>query len=200
LYGKARGLNSGPEFVARAIFLLETLKQFQIWNKEITNLFHNQLDLSNIGLMGHSVAGESITIAYLLNQLKYFPEYPSDLSFSNYDFGIKVLFSISGTTDGYMPLGRSLHLNGVNMFAIHGIYDGDLSTFLSQSKLTNLKFTSNNNSYYFKSSLYVHQANHGQFNSIWGKYDLTHSTRFSFRRKFFRDVQFHGQLTFNKHT
>ena len=106
-----------------------------------------------------------------MNQLKYFPEYPSDLSFSDYNFGIKVLFSISSTTDGYMPLGRSLHLTNVNMFAIHGMHDGDLSTFLAQSKLTNLKFTSND-SYYFKSSLYVHQANHGQFSTVWGRYDL----------------------------
>lgn len=165
------GFTGGAEFVVRAILLLETLKQFQIWNLDITNVFYNQFDLSNIGLMGHSVAGESITIAYLINQLKYFPEFPSDLSFSDYNFGIKVLFSISGTTDAYMPLGRSLHLTNVNMFAIHGMHDGDLSTFLAQSKLTNLKFVSND-SYYFKSSLYVHQANHGQFSTIWGRYDL----------------------------
>ena len=56
------GFTGGPEFVARAILLLETLKQFQIWNEDTTNRFYNQFDLSNIGLMGHSVAGESIKI------------------------------------------------------------------------------------------------------------------------------------------
>jgi hypothetical protein len=61
-------------------------------------------------------------------------------------------------------------LNDITVFAIHGIYDGDVSSFLFQSKLTNSKFTSNNNSYHFKASLYVHQANHGQFNTNWGRY------------------------------
>jgi hypothetical protein len=163
----------GPEYIARSIIILETLKQFQLWNKQKTNQFYNQFDLSNIGLMGHSRGGEAIFIAYLFNKLKFLPDYPSDISFNNYNFQIKALFSIGGTTDGYMPLGNSLQLHDVTMFAIHGIYDGDVSSFLFQSKLTNLKFTSNNTNYYFKGSLYVHQANHGQFNTDWGRYDLT---------------------------
>jgi hypothetical protein len=167
------GSRNAPEFIARSIILLETLKQFRLWNERKTHKFYRQFDLSNIGLMGHSRGGEAITIAYLFNQLNYLPDYPSNVLFKNYNFGIKVLFSISGTEDGYTPLGRSLQLSDVTMFGIHGIYDGDVSSFSFQSKLTNLKFTSNSSSYYFKASLYVHQANHGQFNTHWGRYDLS---------------------------
>ena len=108
--------------------------------------------------MGHSRGGETIAITALFN---------------NYQFRIKALFSISGTDDGYMPLGRSLQLSDIAMFGIHEIYDGDVSAFAFQSKLTNLRFTSNHSLYNFKSSLYVHQANHRQFNTKWGRYDIT---------------------------
>ncbi|CAF4716372.1 unnamed protein product, partial [Rotaria magnacalcarata] len=35
-----------PEFIARALILLETLKQLRLWNTQEKNQFHNQLDLS----------------------------------------------------------------------------------------------------------------------------------------------------------
>ncbi|CAF1582385.1 unnamed protein product [Adineta ricciae] len=162
----------GPELVARAIMILETLKQLRLWNEQLTNRFYKKLDLENIGLMGHSRGGEAIVIAHLFNKLKFLPDYPTNISFNNYNFGIKALFSISGTNDDYMPLGRSLQLRDVTMFAIHGIYDGDLMSFLFQAKLANLRFTPNTKDYKFKGSLYIHQANHGQFNTAWGRYDL----------------------------
>jgi len=75
--------------------------------------------------MGHSRSGEAIIIVYLLNKLKYLPEYPTEIFFDNYNFQKKALFSISVTNDGYILLGRSLEFSDVNLFAIHGIYDGD---------------------------------------------------------------------------
>ncbi|CAF4977163.1 unnamed protein product [Rotaria sp. Silwood1] len=166
------GGSSKPEFIARAIIILETLKQLRLWNKQKTNQFYNKLDLSNIGLMGHSRGGEAIVIAYVLNKLKVLPDYPTNISFNDYNFGIKALFSVSGTDYGYIPLGHSLVFHDVTMFGIHGIYDGDVQSFLFQGKLTNLRFTSNSSNYNFKASLYVYQANHGQFNTNWGRYDV----------------------------
>ncbi|CAF5014131.1 unnamed protein product [Rotaria sp. Silwood1] len=168
--------SSYPDMIARAIIILETLKQMRLWNTQTTNQFYNQLDLSNIGLAGHSRGGETIVIAYVLNKLRFVPQYPTGVSLTNYNFGIKALFSIAGTDDGYMLLGRSLESYDVSMFGIHGVYDADLSSFLFQSKLTNLKFTPNSTNYNFKASLYVHQANHGQFNTNWGRYDLAPAT------------------------
>lgn len=161
-----------PEFIARALILLETLKQLRLWNADERNRFYNRLDLSNIGLMGHSRGGETIVIAHMLNKLKYLPDYPGSLSLSDYNFGIKVLFSISGTDDDYSPLGYGLKSQDVTIFAIHGIYDADLTMFFFQGKMKNLQFTANSSTYNFKASLYVHQANHGQFNKNWGRYDL----------------------------
>ncbi|CAF0973935.1 unnamed protein product [Rotaria sp. Silwood1] len=160
-----------PEFIARAFVILETLKQLRLWNRQEKNQFYNQLDLFNIGLMGHSRGGETIVIAHMLNKLKFLPDYPTTISLSDYNFGIKALFSISGTVDFYKPLGYDLESHDVTMFGIHGIYDGDLLSFLFQEKLKNLRFTSNSSNYNFKASLYVHQANHGQFNTKWGRYD-----------------------------
>ena len=167
--------NTGPEYIARALILLETLKEFRRWNSDPTHQFYQKFDLSNIGLMGHSRGGEAIIIAYLLNQLNYLPEYPSDVHFTNYNFGIKALFSIGATIDGYQPLGRSLHYSNVNLFALQGIYDGDTNDFFSQSTIHHLQFTTNSD-YYFKASLFVHQANHGQFNNDWGRFDLNFGT------------------------
>ncbi|CAF4293853.1 unnamed protein product [Rotaria sp. Silwood2] len=168
------GLNfhSGPELMARAIIILETLKQLRQWTNESNNRLYNQIDVSNVGLMGHSRAGEAIVIAQVFNKLKFLPDYPGGVSFTDYEFGIKALFSIGGTDDGYMPLGHSLISEDVTMFGIHGVYDGDLSSFLFQAKLRHLRFTSNSSQYNFKASVYVHQANHGQFNTDWGRFDL----------------------------
>ena len=55
------------------------------------------------------------------------------------------------------------------MYAIHEIYDGDVTSFLFQSKLTTLKFISNNKNYYFKKSLRIHQFNHRKFGNILGE-------------------------------
>ncbi|CAF2102784.1 unnamed protein product [Rotaria magnacalcarata] len=162
-----------PEFIARALILLETLKQLRLWNTQEKNQFHNQLDLSNVGLVGHSRGGEAIVIAYMLNKLKFLPDYPGSISLSNYNFEIKALFSISGTNDGYTPLGYKLKSHDVTMFGIHGIYDADLLSLSFQGKLRSLRFTSNSSNYNFKASLYVNQANHGQFNTNWGRYDLS---------------------------
>lgn len=170
-----RSSNTGPEYIARAMIILETLKEFRRWNTDPNHQFYHQFDLSNIGLMGHSRAGEAIVTAYILNQLNYLPEYPSDVHFTDYNFGIKALFSIGATIDGYQPLGRSLQYSDVNLFAIQGIYDGDTNDFIFQSTINRLKFTSNRD-YYFKASLYVQQANHGQFNTDWGRWDLNFGT------------------------
>ncbi|CAF1224158.1 unnamed protein product [Rotaria sordida] len=106
-------LSSGPEMIARALIILEILKQLRLWNTQTMNPFYKQLDLLNIGLMGHSHAGEAIVVAYILNKLKFVPEHPTGASSTDYGFGIKALFSISGIADGYMLLGRSLEIYDV---------------------------------------------------------------------------------------
>ncbi len=143
------------------IIILETLKQFRLWNKEKRNKFYQQFDL-----MGHSRGGEAIVIAYLFNQLNFLPEYPSKFLFNNSNFRIKVLFSIGGTADDCLPLGHSLQFSDVTLFALHRIYDADVTEFSFQSVLKNLKFTSS--TYHFKASLYIHQANHVTIGTIVG--------------------------------
>lgn len=52
---------------------------------------------------------------------------------------------------------------------MHGIYDSDVTQFEGIGRYSHIQFS--NNSFHFKSTLLVHQANHGQWNTHWGKFD-----------------------------
>lgn len=53
---------------------------------------------------------------------------------------------------------------------IHGANDQDVSSMMGEKQYNNIAFSGDDN-FYLKSSVYILGANHGQFNSLWGRYD-----------------------------
>jgi hypothetical protein len=53
---------------------------------------------------------------------------------------------------------------------IHGSQDGDVSSFMGSEQYERVTFK--DSLYHVKSGLYIHGANHGQFNSSWGNNDV----------------------------
>ncbi|WP_203257045.1 alpha/beta hydrolase family protein [Hyunsoonleella ulvae] len=159
--------NLKDENDARAITLLEHLKLWESWNLEDSNLFFNKVDLNNIALIGHSRGGEAVAIAGLLNTL---PNYPDDLNIKfDYGFNIKSIVAIAPVDGVYKPYGKKVSLSNLNYLTLHGSYDGEVQNFMGLNQYNRLKFT--DSLYHFKSSLYIHGANHGQFNTTWGNKD-----------------------------
>jgi dienelactone hydrolase len=152
---------------ARGWLMLEHIKVWEQWNKNEGNLFHNKVDVNKIALVGHSRGGEAVSIAAAFNNLKHYPE-NGTVQF-DYGFNIRSIVSIAGTDKQYKPSGKLLPLENINYLAIQGAHDMDVSSFDGASQFNRIKYTNDEDN--FKASVYVYGANHGQFNSTWGRED-----------------------------
>ncbi len=152
----------------RAVLLLENIKQMENYNREKESPLYQKMDYQNLALAGHSRGGEAIATAYLFNDLNYYPD-NGNRSFE-YHFSIQSLIAIAPTCGQYHPSNREVELADVNYLLIHGANDQDVITFMGMEQYEDISFSGKKDC--IKTSLYVAGLNHGQFNSLWGKYDF----------------------------
>jgi hypothetical protein len=155
----------GKEMPLRAVLLLEHLKLWRRWNGEAGHPMEGKVDLGRIALVGHSRGGEAIAIAAAFNRLDRFPD-DASLTF-DYGFDIQSLVAIAQTDARY---GRRMELAHVSFLALQGSYDSDEASFFGMRQFRRVKLGAEDSGR-FKAGIYVHRANHGQFNSIWGRTD-----------------------------
>ena len=153
---------------ARAILLLENIKQVLKYNQDKTNPLYGKIDEENIAIAGHSRGGECVSTAYLFNEYDVYPD-NGNIKL-DYNFSIKSIIAIAPTADQYMPAQHEVSISDVNYLLIHGTNDQDVLSAMGNKLYKNTTFSGEGN--YFKSVLYVAGANHGQFNSEWGRYDV----------------------------
>lgn len=154
---------------ARAILLLENIKKLQEFNREEGNPLYEKMDYDNIVIAGHSRGGEMVSTAYLFNGYDCYPENGTHKFY--YKFHIKGVIAVSPTVNQYMPADHEVELENVNYLLLQGANDQDVSIFMGNTQYENVIFTEGED--YIKSSLYISGANHGQFNSLWGTYDMS---------------------------
>ena len=152
---------------ARGWLLLEHLRNWRKWNEDSDNPFYRKIDLNNVAVMGHSRGGEAAAIAGFFNTLKYYP----DDAKQSFDFGfnIKAVVAIAPVDGQYKPGETGTPLKDVNYLVIHGANDGDVQSFAGLRQYERVEFSDSTD--FFKSAVYVYGANHGQFNTSWGKRD-----------------------------
>ncbi|MDC6405941.1 MULTISPECIES: hypothetical protein [Maribacter] len=155
----------GKEMPVRAWLLLKHLEQWQQWNNDSAHELSGKVDMENIMLMGHSRGGEAVTIAGGYNRLPFFPD-NAQVPF-DFNFNIKGIVSIAPTDYRY---DRKIALKDVDYLSLQGSYDSDEVSFWGLRPYRRLQFTDSIPRY--KAGVYVHHANHGQFNSTWGKSDF----------------------------
>ncbi len=154
----------GKEMQLRGWLLLEHLRLWHEWNETPGHRFEGRIDVEKIALMGHSRGGEAVAIAHAFNQL---PFYPDDATVHfDYGFNIRSLVAIAQIDQRYP---RRMKLENVNFLALQGSYDADEPSFHGLRQFRRLTFTDDD--YWFKAGIYIHRANHGQFNSSWGRFD-----------------------------
>lgn len=153
----------------RALLFLENIKKVFEWNDDKNSRIYSLIDEANIVIAGHSRGGETVATAYLLNNYRCYPE-NADIEF-DYHFLIKGIIAIAPTVDQYLPADRSVAISNVNYLLIHGSHDEDVSKTEGEKQYTNVSFADGRD--YFKSMVYIYGANHGQFNDMWGLYDLS---------------------------
>ena len=165
LNGHWSGDFRGKEMPARAWLLLKHLEQWKKCNNDPNHELTNKTDMENIILIGHSRGGEAVSIAAAFNQLNYFPD--DALEEFNFNFNIKGVVSIAPTDYRYH---REIKLENINYLTLQGSYDADETSFWGMRPYRRLTFTDGGD--YFKAGVYIHRANHAQFNSMWGRSDF----------------------------
>ena len=153
----------------RAILLLDNMKAIFELNKTEGSKIYDLIDEDRVALGGHSRGGEMVATAYLFNSLDSYPE-DGNIRF-DYNFNITSIVAIAPCVDQYMPVSHSVEIEDVNYLLIHGANDQDVSTMMGEKQYNNITFTADSAGSYLKSSVYILGANHGQFNSLWGRYD-----------------------------
>jgi len=161
-------MRSGSENRVRAWLLLEHLVQWRGWNADKASPFFGRVDMDHIGLIGHSRGGEAVAIAAAFNELGRYPD-DATMSFP-FHFKIGAIAAIAPMDGQYLPRERPNALRDTSYFVIHGSMDGDIPTFKGSSQYSRATFSGPDKG--FKASVYVKDANHGQFNTSWGRNDF----------------------------
>ena len=105
-----------------------------------------------------------MSIAYAFNDLPHFPD-DATVAF-DYGFDIQSLVAIAQVDQRYE---RRVRIRNVNFLALQGSYDSDEPAFHGLRQYNRLRLRGDD--FYFKAGIYIHGANHGQFNETWGRYD-----------------------------
>ncbi len=159
----------GPEKeqAVRGWMLLEHLKLWREWNDTAGGIFYHKVDVNNVALMGHSRGGEAVATAVLFNTLPYYPE-DANVRF-DYHYPIKSIVAIAPVDGQYKPAGEYRFIEDVSYFTIQGANDSDVASFNGSRQWDHVRYSGHGD--FFKAELYVYGANHGQFNTRWGRYD-----------------------------
>lgn len=157
----------------RAIILLENMKTILELNKNQNSPLYGKMNEKQLAIAGHSRGGEMVATAYLFNDLDAYPE-NGNVKF-DYHFPISAVIAIAPTVDQYMPVEHAVQIQDVNYMVLHGSNDQDVSIMMGEKQYKNVSFTDQAGSK-CKASVYIMGANHGQFNSRWGRYDMIAAT------------------------
>ncbi|MEA3460856.1 MAG: hypothetical protein U9R49_03180, partial [Bacteroidota bacterium] len=99
----------------------------------------------------------------------------------DFDFGIRGVGAIAPVDGQYRPGGIATPVTDVNYFTIHGSMDGDMRSYDGLRQMRRVQF--NDSLYHFAAGLYLHGANHGQFNQSWGLFDNGYPNSLFLNRK-----------------
>jgi len=151
----------------RGWMLLEHLKLWREWNQAAGNPFHGKVDMAQIALMGHSRGGEAAATAALFNGLQYYPD-NANIKF-DYGFAIQAVVAIAPADGQYKPAGQHRWIDNVSYLTLQGAHDADVSSFMGSRQWDHVRYTKPGP--WFKAEIYAYRANHGQFNTVWGRTD-----------------------------
>ena len=162
LNGSWAGDYGGDEQDVRAWLLLLHLDQWRSWSATPGGPLEGKVDMDRVALVGHSRGGEAAAVAASLADL--------DGSFNPtlrpWPVGLAVRAVVAiAPSDG--QFGPNVRLQGVDLLELAGGHDADARAWsgIRQYNRTTPREGG------FKAALYAYRANHGQFNTAWGRGD-----------------------------
>lgn len=163
-----RESTDAKEIPARAWLLLEHLKQWRDWAADAGSPVYGRVDMDRIALIGHSRGGEAVVLANQFNDLDAFPD-DAAVPF-DFHFHLRAIAAIAPCECTDKLHSARVKLRDQNYFVMAGSRDGDNGTsFRGEAQYSRVNFSGAVDA--FKASIYIKDANHGQFNSVWGRND-----------------------------
>ena len=159
---------------ARAYLLLRHLSLWHAWNETEGHPFAGMVDTENIGLIGHSRGGEAAAIAAAFNHLPFHPG-NADITF-DFGYSIRSIIAIAPSDGQFMPRRQRTELSDINYLVLQGSADSDVRSFQGARQYDRVSLTEDSD--FFKAAVYIYGANHGQFNTRWGRIDQSFSRLF----------------------
>ena len=153
----------------RGWLLLKHLENWRKWNQDPASAFYHKVDIDRIAIIGHSRGGEAVGHAALFNKLPCFPDDANEKF--NFNFNIRAVIAIAPVDGQYKPAAILAPLKDVNYFVFHGSHDMDMASYGGLATYKRVQYSPEFTG--FKAGLYIGSANHGQFNTGWGRKDAS---------------------------
>lgn len=154
----------------RAWMLLKHLQQIGVFAGDADSPFYQKVNFDKIALIGHSRGGQAVAMAS-----DYQRWFDSDAGLEGLEqYRIQAIAAIAPTDK---KVDKALaELENINYLTLQGARDGDVSDFDGERQYVRTSFTtsSGDGESYFKASLYIGDANHSQFNTGWGRHDVSY--------------------------
>ncbi len=160
----------GTENDARGWLLLEHLNLWELFNEDPANPFYRLVDMDNIALVGHSRGGEAVGHAALFNTLSHYPD-NAKVTF-DFGFNIRGIIAIAPSDGQYKPANVLTPLKDISYLSLQGSHDADVRSFDGVGMFERLQLSRGSDD--FGALVYIYGANHGQFNTRWGRNDYTY--------------------------
>lgn len=151
------------DFKVRTWMILKHLEQIGTYAEQPGNPFYQKVDYSKTALLGHSRGGQAVAMA--ADASRWFKDDPV-LAVTD-QFTISSVIALAPTDKAIDD--QQARLKDVNYLTLQGARDGDVHDFYGDRQYIRSSYTSGSTA--FKSSLYIADANHSQFNTDWGLYD-----------------------------
>ena len=164
MLGGLRGEND-----ARALLMLAHLQLWSEWEASATPGVP-RVDMDRVALIGHSRGGEAAAIAAALDHIGRLPDDALAPLAERVGgpYGVRAVVAFA-PSDGQFRVGdRPTALVDVDYLVLQGGFDADVSSFVGERQFERTDPRDGG----LKAAVYVHQANHGQFNDAWGRVDL----------------------------
>lgn len=151
------------DFKVRTWMILKHLQQIGTFAEQAGNPFYQKVDYAHTALLGHSRGGQAVAMA--ADAGRWFKDDPAMSALEQ--FHIRSVIALAPTDKAIDD--TQAKLTDINYLTLQGARDGDVHDFYGDRQYIRAAYTLDSGA--FKSSLYIEDANHSQFNTNWGLYD-----------------------------
>jgi hypothetical protein len=176
------------DFKVRAWVILKHLEQLAAYAEQPENPFYQKIDYTKTALLGHSRGGQAVAMA--ADAGRWFKNDPVWKTVTDH-YHIASVIALAPTDKAIDS--QQAQLKDVNYLTLQGARDGDVHDFYGDRQYIRSSYSSGSTA--FKSSLYIADANHSQFNSDWGLRDQALPSGLFLNRSLIMDGAEQRQIT-----